>query len=447
MSASPAEPQAKTAHHEAQQALNRAYVHAIEAAGGVPIILPVTRDADIIARYLGVVDGLLLSGGVDIGPEWYDAPPHPKLGPTDADRDATEIPLACAAVAQDVPIFGICRGLQVLNVALGGSLYQDLPAEHPSLIAHQQTDRNIPRSQTVHNIALAPEGRLAGILGPDPMPVNSLHHQAIHRLAPGMEITARAADGVIEAVEMPGKYYVVAVQFHPEETAPHEERSRRMFPRFRRIIVNHAFRRPSDNVLYHGAIDESPLLSRIYYAQNAAFTNGLMFASGAACPQNEPLRYSTAKQSTASCKSTKRCVIDCQQQQTGEKQMEPFVTISGRVAPLDRANVDTDQIIPKQFLKRIERTGFGQFLFFDWRYLADGTTPDPAFELNAPQYLHAPILVAGKNFGCGSSREHAPLGPAGLRRPRPDCALVPPTFFTTTASKTVSCPSRCRKKR
>ncbi len=88
--------------------------------------------------------------------------------------------------------------------------------------------------------------------------------------------------------------------------------------------------------------------------------------------------------------------------------MEPFSKVSGVAAPLDRTNVDTDQIIPKQFLKRIERTGFGEFLFFDWRYQEDGTTSDPNFELNAPEFAHAPILLAGKNFGCGSSREHAP---------------------------------------
>src|SRR5579884_3060982 len=87
--------------------------------------------------------------------------------------------------------------------------------------------------------------------------------------------------------------------------------------------------------------------------------------------------------------------------------MQPFVKHTGLVAPLDRPNVDTDQIIPKQFLKRIERTGFGEFAFFDWRYLPDGT-PNPGFELNRPQYQGASILVAGRNFGCGSSREHAP---------------------------------------
>jgi 3-isopropylmalate/(R)-2-methylmalate dehydratase small subunit len=88
--------------------------------------------------------------------------------------------------------------------------------------------------------------------------------------------------------------------------------------------------------------------------------------------------------------------------------MEPYVRVTGLAAPLDKANVDTDQIIPKQFLKRIERTGFGQFLFFDWRFLADGTTPNPDFILNAPRYRGATVLIANKNFGSGSSREHAP---------------------------------------
>ena len=104
--------------------------------------------------------------------------------------------------------------------------------------------------------------------------------------------------------------------------------------------------------------------------------------------------------------------------------MKSFTQITGIAAPLDRVNVDTDQIIPKQFLKRIERTGFGQFLFFDWRYLADGLTPDPSFELNDPKLAGAQILVVGKNFGCGSSREHAPwaLEDYGLR------AIIAPSY-------------------
>ena len=104
--------------------------------------------------------------------------------------------------------------------------------------------------------------------------------------------------------------------------------------------------------------------------------------------------------------------------------MEPFVKLEGIAAPLDRVNVDTDQIIPKQFLKRIERTGFGKFLFFDWRFLDDGVTPNPEFELNRPEFQGAPILIAGKNFGCGSSREHAPwsLLDYGFR------ALIAPSY-------------------
>ena len=104
--------------------------------------------------------------------------------------------------------------------------------------------------------------------------------------------------------------------------------------------------------------------------------------------------------------------------------MTPFHSVTSIAAPLDRVNVDTDQIIPKQFLKRIERTGFGQFLFFDWRYLADGTTPNPEFELNSPSLAGAEILVANKNFGCGSSREHAPwsLLDYGFR------ALIAPSY-------------------
>lgn len=104
--------------------------------------------------------------------------------------------------------------------------------------------------------------------------------------------------------------------------------------------------------------------------------------------------------------------------------MQPFTKLTGLAAPLDRANVDTDQIIPKQFLKRIERTGFGQFLFFDWRYESDGKTPNPDFELNAPRYHGATVLIAGKNFGCGSSREHAPwaLDDYGFR------AIIAPSY-------------------
>jgi putative glutamine amidotransferase len=214
-----------------RQALNRTYVWAIEQAGGVPVILPVTREPDVIARYLGVIDGLLLSGGVDIAPERYGQEPHPCLGEVDADRDATELPLIRDALAQDVPIFAICRGIQALNVAMGGTLYQDLPSERPSDILHQQAAQKRPRHEFSHTIAIA-DSRLRGIVGAGEMLTNSFHHQALREVANGLVATAHAPDSVIEAVESPAHRYVVGVQFHPEDTAPYDEKSRRLFEAF-----------------------------------------------------------------------------------------------------------------------------------------------------------------------------------------------------------------------
>jgi len=216
----------------ARQYLNQAYVRAIEQAGGIPVILPVTTEPDAIARFLSVVDGILLSGGVDVSPSVYKASPHPKLGSVDADRDATEIPLIQEALVHDVPIFAICRGIQTLNVAMGGTLFQHLPDEHPSPIEHQQGNRGMARHEFVHDIEIESGSRLHKIIGAESMNVNSFHHQAVQTLAEGLTITARASDGIIEAAESQQHRYVVAVQFHPEETAPRDEKSRRLFQAF-----------------------------------------------------------------------------------------------------------------------------------------------------------------------------------------------------------------------
>jgi putative glutamine amidotransferase len=215
-----------------RQSLNRAYVWAIEQVGGVPVILPVTTDTEVIARYLGVVDGLLLSGGVDVAPARYGQKPHRCLGEVDQDRDATELPLICQALAQDVPIFAICRGIQTLNIAMGGTLYQDIPSECPSKIAHQQSTLQLPRDRFSHSIHIKPGSRLQEIVGTDAMQTNSFHHQALRDVAAGLTVTANASDGVIEAVESPQHRYVLGVQFHPEETAPHDPHSRRLFEAF-----------------------------------------------------------------------------------------------------------------------------------------------------------------------------------------------------------------------
>jgi putative glutamine amidotransferase len=227
---------AATETESARQNLNRSYVWAVEQAGGVPIILPVTTEPEVIARYLGVLDGLLLSGGVDIDPSCYGQEPHPQLGEVDTDRDATELPLLRQALAEDVPIFAICRGIQSLNVAMGGTLYQDLPAQFPSDIQHYQSKIGKPRHEFMHEISLAPDTRLRSVIEAECMPVNSFHHQALLDVAEGLIVTAHAPDGVIEAVESPTHRYLVGVQFHPEDTAPCDENSRRLFSAFVRAL-------------------------------------------------------------------------------------------------------------------------------------------------------------------------------------------------------------------
>jgi putative glutamine amidotransferase len=215
-----------------KQYLNRAYVWAVENAGGTPIILPVTREPEAISRYLSLLDGLLLSGGVDVDPACFGETPHPKLGEVDDDRDTTELPLIREALAQDMPVFAICRGIQSLNVALGGSLYQDIPSQTPSPIHHRQSDIGIPRNQTSHSVQIVPDSRLHHIVGLDEIQTNSFHHQALKQVANGLVVTAYAPDDIIEAVESPAHRYVVAVQFHPEETAPTDLPSRQLFEAF-----------------------------------------------------------------------------------------------------------------------------------------------------------------------------------------------------------------------
>jgi putative glutamine amidotransferase len=204
----------------------------VENAGAVPVLLPTVADRSIISRYLGIVDGLILSGGVDIDPALYHESPHPVLGEIDRARDAAEIALVREALDEDVPMFAICRGIQILNVAMGGTLYQDLPSQHPSPVVHRQDEAGFARSEFIHDISIEAGSRLRAIVRGDAMPTNSLHHQAVREVADGLVVTARAPDGVVEAAEVPDRRYVLAVQFHPEETAPHDERSRRLFEAF-----------------------------------------------------------------------------------------------------------------------------------------------------------------------------------------------------------------------
>ncbi len=216
-------------HSVRRLACNLVYLEAIERAGGVPVVLPNTTDHELLPRILGTLDGLLVTGGADVSPAYYGQVPHPALGELDTCRDAMEIPLLRAAVSEDVPVLAICRGMQVLNVALGGTLYQHLPEQRPSPIHHVQQG---PRSAFSHTVEVVEDTLLADIVGSGEMHVNSLHHQAVCQQAEGFNVTALAPDGIIEAMERPNSRFVVAVQFHPEETSVHDERTRMLFTAF-----------------------------------------------------------------------------------------------------------------------------------------------------------------------------------------------------------------------
>jgi putative glutamine amidotransferase len=184
----------------------------VEKAGGLPFVLCPGRPED--ARdLLERVDGLLLSGGSDVDPVLYGRAPHPKLGPVVRERDDFELALVREALRRDLPLLAICRGHQVLNVATGGTLLQDLPSDLGSM----DHDPRRERWHVAHEVQISPGTLLRQILGRDTVDVNSFHHQAIDDLGRGLVVSARsAADQVIEGVEMPDRHFVVGVQWHPE---------------------------------------------------------------------------------------------------------------------------------------------------------------------------------------------------------------------------------------
>jgi putative glutamine amidotransferase len=194
-------------------ALNIAYVRALTRAGLVPLLVPPVLDPEAACAALDRVQGLVLSGGEDVEPSRYHAAPHPKLGETDPARDAVELALIAGAERRRLPILAICRGIQILNVALGGTLYQDLAAERGAgPIDHSDTAAR-------HGLRVEPESLLHHTLGTVGASVNSRHHQAIRELAPTLRATAWAEDGVIEGVERVDRAapWTLAVQWHPED--------------------------------------------------------------------------------------------------------------------------------------------------------------------------------------------------------------------------------------
>ena len=191
------------------------YVRSLEGAGLIPLAVPPLADPKHAAEIIDAAAGLLLTGGEDVDPKLYGAPAHPKLGAINQVRDATELALFNAARERRLPVLAICRGIQLVNVACGGTLYQDLPSERPSNIQHDQPNDRTARS---HDVTITAGSRLAGATGAVEMAVNSYHHQAVCRLGAGLRVTATAPDGVIEGIESADPaWWIVSVQWHPED--------------------------------------------------------------------------------------------------------------------------------------------------------------------------------------------------------------------------------------
>jgi len=213
--------------------MNQRYVHAVMASGGVPVLVPLlAEDPATLREIYERLDGVLVPGGVDIDPAYYRSPRHDKLGRLDPARDTAELVLARWAVKDSKPFLGLCRGLQVLNVALGGSLWQDLSEERPDSLKHDFfPTAGWERDHLAHMVDVRLDSRLGGALGGGAVPVNSMHHQGINRLGYGLVSTAVAPDGLVEAAEVE-EGFAVGVQWHPEMFSAGDRSVGRLFDAF-----------------------------------------------------------------------------------------------------------------------------------------------------------------------------------------------------------------------
>lgn len=192
------------------------YVKAVLAAGGVPLLIPLGLNQEALQAIFERIDGLLLPGGGDIEPDCYAGNnQHPTVRDVDPGRDWAEMVLVRQAIEQDKPMLAICRGLQMFNVALGGSLWEDVHSQMPGAMVHDYYHRGT-RDHLAHAVCIEPDSRLASIVKQEQISVNSLHHQGIRQLAPSLRAVGRAPDGLIEAIEYPDRKFALGLQWHPE---------------------------------------------------------------------------------------------------------------------------------------------------------------------------------------------------------------------------------------
>lgn len=215
--------------------MSQRYIQVLSSLGAVPWLIPLLPSDEATLRAIYErLDGVFLTGGVDVDPARYGEAKEPFCGHTDQDRDAIEFQLVKWAMADHKPLLAVCRGFQVLNVACGGSLYQDVTAQRPDSLKHDyfpQASGTPTRDFLAHEIRVEPSTRLGRYLGAERVPVNSMHHQGIKDLAPTLVPSAWAPDGVIEGIEGANGHYAVAVQWHPEELT-HQPSMRRLFTEF-----------------------------------------------------------------------------------------------------------------------------------------------------------------------------------------------------------------------
>lgn len=195
----------------------RTYTESVLNAGGLPILIPVMEDGEAIGEILSLVDALILTGGGDIHPAYFNEDPIPELGDVDDARDVYDLALIRRAAAKGIPMLGICRGEQLINVAFGGTLYQDIPSQYGGMTVkhHQELSSRYP----THFISLLPQSMIAEVTGEAELFTNTHHHQAVKDVAPGFRITAWAFDGIPEAIEAADGRPIWGVQFHPEGQA------------------------------------------------------------------------------------------------------------------------------------------------------------------------------------------------------------------------------------